>query len=344
MPKSKFFFPIPSDDADRFALLSEVKHKLPEPEVISGMRHVDRQVLPTNLPNKKNERGETQNVARVGGTGKRDETLVGSFEKGIDIREMPPKVLKKDTEVYLFGGFGRAAIFEELEYSFWVYDVYENDESSRNELQKSDRDVLEDAAISDNGSAKSKPATRQDYLKVLVDRINQDGWNREMCHAWFDSIEHSLPKKRISDYITAAIKKQKASGCVEWSKETTVSSTIKSEYPRIHILNTTDAQGGNQPRFLRTITAMMQGYINSGGKTQEYALWNSQCESHSALDESHLAAEKIMDDFVKLTQKFVAMIALSDNKPCVPTKVYYQKIGGNHKVGTIVDYPATDKN
>jgi hypothetical protein len=115
--------------------------------------------LTTSTPNEE-QTGETQNLARQAGTWKRDETLLGSFEKGIDIREMPPKLINEDGHLSLYGGYGRAAIFDELGYPVWVYDIYEYDESTRNSLQTTDLEVLEDAAISDNGSAKSKPGQR----------------------------------------------------------------------------------------------------------------------------------------------------------------------------------------
>ena len=126
MKKKQYFRSIPKDASDQQALLQKIVDEglLPEPEETDGLVFVERVVLFTNQAIRKNSKGETQNPTRTAGTGSRDQTLVGSFQKGIDIREMPPKVIKCDLGLKLYGGFGRHEIFDDLGYEVWIYDVY----------------------------------------------------------------------------------------------------------------------------------------------------------------------------------------------------------------------------
>lgn len=341
MPKKTYFLQVPQTcDSPAW---DDILSKIPAPEQADGMRFVERKVLKTSTPNKKNKRGETQNLARQAGTGKRDETLLGSFEKGIDVREMPPKLINEDGHLSLYGGYGRSDIFEELQYKVWVYDIYEYDGSSRNELQTNDLEVLEDAAISDNGSAKSKPAEKSDYVGILVKRIQDHNWDRNQMQLWFKSIEHCLTKRQVEDYITSAINKKSAIGRVEWYKKHEINQIVNNFDPNMTVLNTTNCEGGNTQRFYRTVLSMMRGYISSQGVTQEYCLWNSQAVSHQEIDDANMAAESIMNDFVETCVDFVGAMIKYQTKPCIPSKVVYQKIGGQSLVGEVVDYPAITK-
>ena len=338
MTKKIHFLQVPQTCDD--TSWDNIKSKLPPEEQVDGMRFLDRKILLTSVPNRKNKRGETQNLARKAGTGKRDETLLGSFEKGIDIREMPPKLINEDGHLSLYGGYGRAVIFEELGYKVWVYDIYEYDESTRNSLQTTDLEVLEDAAISDNGSAKSKPAEKSDYIGILIRRIKDHGWDRDQMTEWFNSIEHCLTKRQVADYVTAAIREEMAEGRIEWFKEHEIAQIVANYDPSLIILNTTDAEKGNNQRFIRTVRTMMRSYINSGGVTQSYCLWNSQACSHEGIDDSHIAAENIMNEFVDECLEFSAAVNFFKTKACEPQKVIFQKIGSDNLVGEVVDYPA----
>ena len=96
MKNTKYFRVIPAEVQLQQALLKTIVDDklLPEPEEIDGLTFVGREILFTDQPNRKNKKGETINFTRTAGTGSRDQTLVGSFQRGIDIREMPPKVLR----------------------------------------------------------------------------------------------------------------------------------------------------------------------------------------------------------------------------------------------------------
>jgi len=341
----KHFYPVPQ--TGNILEWNDIISKIPDPEEFDGMRFVERIVLSTRAPNKKNkETGESHNLARNGGTGNRDKSLFGSFSHGIDTREMPPKVVFDDGQDYLYGGFGRADIFAELKYNFWIYDRYEYTEENRNFLQKDSVDVLQDAAISDNGKPSSKAPSKSDYVSILVDRIIKYKWCNVEMQKWFDSINHCLTKEQISEYIKDSVSREKALGRVEWSKSYVVEQLLKKEFPEVTLLNATNAETGNTQRFTRTLIAMMQSYIDSEGKTQEYCLWNSAAESHEQLDDALKAIDKNMKSIVELMVDFVDTYRaqLRKNKqhrPCNPTKRLTQKIGVDKIVGKIVDFTSS---
>ena len=346
MKKKQYFRSIPKDASDQQALLQKIVDEglLPEPEETDGLVFVERVVLFTNQAIRKNSKGETQNPTRTAGTGSRDQTLVGSFQKGIDIREMPPKVIKCDLGLKLYGGFGRHEIFDDLEYEVWIYDVYRECVDTRNELQTGIDDVLEDASISDNGSFKSKPATKDDYVNILTKRINTQGWDTKKCEQWFESIEHCLNDKQISEYIKTAQLRDKADGVIEGIPQKTASSIVKNFDPKLALLNVTDAENGNLQRLLRMIPAIMNGYINSRGKTQELCAFHTAVPSHEAIDTSILAGQEIIDDLLELFEEFDIARKFYKTKPCELTKVLYQKIGtkNNNQVRTVVDFKDYD--
>ena len=346
MKKKQYFRSIPKDASDQQALLQKIVDEglLPEPEETDGLVFVERVVLFTNQAIRKNSKGETQNPTRTAGTGSRDQTLVGSFQKGIDVREMPPKVIKSDKGLKLYGGFGRHEIFDELEYEVWIYDVYRESASTRNELQADLGDVLDDASISDNGSFKSKPATKEDYVRILVKRIKSQGWGTEKCEQWFDSIEHCLNEKQISEYIKTAQLRDKADGVIEDVAQKTASSIVKNFDPKLALLNVTDAENGNLQRLLRMIPAIMNGYMNSKGRTQELCAFHTATPSHEAIDKSILAGQDIIDEFFDLIGDFEVARNFYKTKPCELTKVLYQKIGtkNNNQVKTVVDFKDYD--
>ena len=335
--KNPFFVGIPSIEQEQDAVLKSAINRLPQPEELDGLKHKERKVLRTDQPIKTDKNGNTLNPTRVSGTGSRDQSLTGSFEKGIDVRELPPKVLKINEGLQLFGGFGRSLIFEELNYKFWIYDVYEDDAIGRNELQSNASEALEDASISDNGSFKSKPAVKDDYVRILVKRISSQKWDDEKCIQWFDTIEHCLKAPQIKEYIASAKLRNKADGVIEDVKVGTASKIASDYDPTLNVLNVTDTENNNWQRFLRTLPGLMNGYINSKGKTQEFAAFHTATPSHNAIDESIAKGQVVIDDVLDLITRFENARRFYETTPCRLSKVVYQKIGGEHQVKTLVD-------
>lgn len=326
-----------------------ILEKMPEPEKeLDGMAFKERVILSTNSPNKKNNiDGSNTNLARNGGTGTRDTSQIGSFQQGIIPSEKPPRVLWDDEtqEDDLWGGFGRSETFAELGYKYWVYDRYTYDESTRNPLQKSNLDVLEDQAISDNGTPASKPPSKNDYIGIIIRRIQKYGWGKDDITGWFETINHCLTKDQIRDYATDAIARHKALGRIEWFKENEVKQEVSSQAPQTTLLNTSNAYKGNTQRFLRTLPSAMKAYVESQGSPQEYTLWNSNASSHEELEDSHSAIDKYMKNIPELLVEFVETYRFKirndkSHRPFVPKNQIGQKITGSDSdyLGKVIEY------
>ena len=92
------------------------------------------------------------------------------------------------------------------------------------------------------------------------------------------------------------------------------------------------------------IPAIMNGYINSKGKTQELCAFHTAVPSHEAIDKSILAGQEIIDDLLELFEEFEIARKFFKTNPCKLTKVLYQKIGtkNNNQVRTVVDFKDYD--
>lgn len=346
MSKSQYM-PVPK--TGKIEDWQDILDKMPEPEKeLDGMAFKERVILLTNSPNKKNPVDNSNtNVARNGGTGNRDSSQIGSFSQGIIPKEKPPRTLwdEKTQQDHLWGGFGRSETFAELGYKYWVYDRYSYDSSTRNKFQKSDLDVLEDQAISDNGTPASKPPSKNDYLGILVRRIEENGWDKDDCMGWFDTVNHCLTKEQIRDYSTDAIKRHKALGRIEWFKENEVKQEISASAAETIILNTANGHKGNTQRFLRTLPSSMKAYIESQGSPQEYTFWNSNASSHEELDDSHSMIDRYMKDLPELMVDFVEIYRFKSkfdksHRPFIPKNQINQKITGEASdyLGKVIEY------
>ncbi len=314
---------------------------------LDGMKFKERVILPTNQPNRKNHETNTNiNLARNGDTS-RDASQIGSFSQGIIPTEQPPRTiwLPEEEEDDLWGGFGRSVTFAELGIKYWVYDRYEYDESTRNNFQTSNLDVLEDQAISDNGRPSAKPPTKADYIAILIRRIQELGWDKDTIIKWFDTIDHCLTKDNVRDYANDAILREKALGRIEFLKENTAKAAVNSSCPGVTLLNASNGHKGNIQRFLRTLPSMMQEYVMTDGATQEYCFWNSTACSHEEVDDSAIELDKYMIKFMPLVEDFVDTYRFrvkkdATHRACAPTKQIAQKIGeyDPEQMLKVVDY------
>mgnify|MGYP001382909255 CR=1 FL=1 len=306
-----------------------------EPKVSEGMRFVDRIVLPITQPLRKNSKGESYNDCRIGGDADRDDSLIASFEKGICIREYPPRVVNGK----LFAGYGRSPIFEICKYPVWVYDIFEW-------IEKEDTLLAENAAASDNGRPSSKQMTKSDYVSILVRRIQKNGWDRKRCQKWFDDeIDHNIGKKGTYVYITDAFKEVIASGHVEWYVKPNVDQRLKefNDKNKLNtlLLNTTAADKGNDQRFMRTLLSSMKQYIDSDGDPVEYVTWMSKPLNGVELDDAEKGLiDKIIPDVVKTIQEFTVILDYKLNrdpshKPFECSYRLNQKRGEDIDVGNI---------
>ena len=337
---SDLFIEIDSNPAIAEATLKIAKSQITVPQIeLDGMKIYGRIVIPTDKPIRKNEKGETTNFTRSGGTGTRDESLVGSFEQGIDLTKFPPRLTKIGEDEYeLFGGFGRSEIFKELNYEFWIYDVYKVDTRNANKFQMNAEDIKEDAALADNGFAASKPLKKADYLKALKKRIrslelsdNEEG--RETLKEWLKTVTNCVSKTTANDYVNDAfLQLAQEDGNLESVKPDQVKSAAMLINPRLMILNTTDcvnSQGkvGNTQRLARLLHPAAKQY-NATKKPVEFVLHNSTCTSHEMIDDQNQGAQDMLDEVWKDISMMVGTsMAKGGENPFKANYVYNQKIG-----------------
>lgn len=296
------------DKTDWDKIIEEIDKYAPrpesnEPKVSEGMEYVGRFILPVTEPLRKNSKGESYNDCRIGGDEERDDSLIASFEKGICIREYPPRMV----DGKLFAGFGRSPIFDICGYPFWVYDVFKW-------IKQEDTLLAENAAASDNGRPSSKQMTKSDYVSILVRRIRDHNWDKDRCKKWFeDEIDHNIGKKGVSSYITDAIKQVTALGHVEWPNKSSVDQILQdfNDNNKLNtlLLNTTAADKGNDQRFMRILLLAMKQYIASKGDPVEFVTWMSKPLNGVELDDAEEGLmNKIIPNVVETLRHFSVIL------------------------------------
>ena len=341
----EFYHKPPStDNIEEWKKIIEESMKYAPPETRPGEKWIERVPMLTKDVNRTDSNGDNKNLVRFENPGDRENT--GSFQKGIDVRELPPHTLEnpETNEDDLNGGYGRFETFAQLGYKVWLIDRYEPDEESRSEFQKTHEDVREDSALSSNGRDKGSIAKKKDYVGVLRNKIDKYQWDKSECENWFEKgIKHSLSRDQIRDYIKTAIREENAKNRMNWPKDYEVNQYLKdSGKKNVSILNTTHAETGNDQRFVRSLLPMMKSY-NKKQETQKYCLYNTQADTHEKFDLANGEMVKMMTNHLDTILRFASLVSLKrlDNPDYTPYKVAYrvtQKIG-KEKINQIVDYP-----
>lgn len=345
----KYFHTPPKTVGEWEPIIRESLERAPAEER-PGEMWVERVAMPITQPNRKNKNGETTNSARSENPGTRE---TGPFERGVDVRELPPHTLyNEDTkEDDLVGGYGRFEIFRFHKYPVWMYDRYVPNSDTRTDRQLDNEDVKTDSALSSNGSFRGAPAAKKDYVFALVDKIAKYGWKRDQCQSWFDDdIKHSLSKEQVKDYIADAIRIENAAGRVEWFKENAVEQALADKKFTAAVLNTTSADKGNDQRYLRTLLPQMRAYVDSSKKglpeeecVQKYCTHDTKASSHNQIDDNHKAIISIADNALTLILEFSDQVYMNrrkfgqQHKPFDFRYQMQQKQGIGVKVGTILE-------
>ena len=361
------FRQVPADAAAQQQLFLGIENKEPPllipSEELHGLRHIERKCVRLSDITTKDTFGQTLNNTRTGGTGTRDESLLGSLEKGIDISKFPPRVLKNESGLTLFGGFGRFEIFDELNYKYWIIDIYEEDVASRTEFQFTTQDVKAHGALADNAFTAAKALKKADWLRAFQNVIKSYEENKgvklvnnesgiETLNSWLKTIPNCLTKQQSTDYINDAFLSSMQEGVLESVKPDKVKRAALDVDKNLIVLNTADAGNkdgsvGNKQRLIRTLGAAAKRFVKSGGKTQEYVLHNGTCTSHEEIDYQNSLTQAMIDEVYEDLKKMVLLAEYTGNKqPLKATHVYNQKIGtkGCNTIQSFSEYNWYKKN
>ena len=151
-----------------------------------------------------------------------------------------------------------------------------------------------------------------------------------------------LSDKQDTSYADDAHRKVKARGRIDHdcSNENHVKKQAKEQkLGKIIPLNTDGAdKQGNRQRIQRKIFAMMRDYIDSGGQTQNFGVFNSIATTHEEFDNDNSAMVNILDEELALIQEFASKRLEFRTKPCQITHVLGQRIKTDNPVNSLFPY------
>ena len=334
----EFYYKVPQTKNGWTKIIKETERYAPHEE-LPGYKYLGRIVIKVSTLILKNKKGETQNPARATNASRDNK---GSFEKGINVKCLPPKVLRRNKNKNLFGGFGRKEYFDELGYKYWIYDEYE-DNGQETEFAKDEEDKFNDNALSDNGEFTNSPPTKQDYVCAAMDKISKYGWDKAKLKSWFDDgIKHTLTDKQVEDYVADALRRDAAKGRIEWFREAEIKQQVKEQnLDGITVINTNGAEKGNDARFLKVLAKLMDAYVESNGMTQEIGVHNTFTSTWEATDMANDAMAKFAESFIGKIERFAAAYNFFKTTPWKVSKRMTQRKGegGDEELGVFVDYP-----
>lgn len=334
----EFYYKVPQTKNGWTKIIEETERYAPHEE-LPGYKYLGRIVIKVSTLILKNKKGETQNPARATNASRDNK---GSFEKGINVKCLPPKVVRRNKTKNLFGGFGRKEYFDELGYKYWIYDEYE-DNGQETEFAKDEEDKFNDNALSDNGELTNSPPTKQDYVCAAMDKISKYGWDKAKLRSWFDDgIKHTLTDKQVEDYVADALRRDAAKGRIEWFREAEIKQQIKEQnLDGITVINTNGAEKGNDARFLKVLAKLMDAYVESNGKTQDIGVHNTFTSTWEATDMANDAMAKFAESFIGKIERFAAAYNFFKTTPWKVSKRMTQRKGegGDEELGVFVEYP-----
>ena len=334
----EFYYKVPQTRNGWDEIIKETEKYAPHEE-LPGYKYLGRNVIKVSSLITKNKKGETQNPARATNASRDNK---GSFEKGINVKCNPPKLVRRNKNKNLFGGFGRKEYFDELGYKYWIYDEYE-DNGQETEFAKDEEDKFNDNALSDNGELTNSPPTKQDYVCAAMDKISKYGWDKAKLRSWFDDgIKHTLTDKQVEDYVADALRRDAAKGRIEWFREAEIKQQVKEQnLDGIIVINTNGAEKGNDARFLKVLDKLMDAYVESRGITQEIGVHNTFTSTWDATDMANDAMAKFAESFIGKIIRFAEAYNYFKTTPWKVSKRITQRKGegGDEELGVFVEYP-----
>ena len=336
--------PTKLEDTESWEEIIKKTKKYAPPEEVEGMEFIERVAIPVSKPVRRSGDGNSSmNLTRYSNPERDNLNTIDT--KGLNVTCFPPRTLvinpedpKDEWEEDLFAGFGRFGYFDTYKIYFWIVDRYKLSKNM-GRMQTCDKDVCEDAHVSDNGRVSSKPPTKADYIHLSLRKIKRHGWKADKLRLWYDSIEHTLSPKQVNAYVNDAIRIQTAQGRIDWFDESHVKKQAKKQKINVIPLNCDGAEDGNKQRLERKLIPMMKAYVVNH-ETQQLCLHNNKVSNHEDYDLANEKISETLDEYLELIDSFVNHWRVFKTKPVEISYRVAQKIDNENgeEMGTIIDF------
>jgi hypothetical protein len=292
------------------------------PAKYKGLRFVDyvfRRIISVDI---RDNFGNTDNSGRSGGTGKKVDSLSVSLSKGIDVTQPAMAIVGNS----LKDGFNRRRDLIDLGYNYWVFAVYEPDESTRTEYQKDDEDAIEDLRLGANVDDGKKPHTFNDFVHIGVNKVRKGSIpkDHDEIKKWMNTISHNFTQQNVGQIASAILKNINRAGNLESFNRNDAEKYLKKHSPDSVLLNT---KGSERP--LRLMEQIMEHFVSTG-ETLNIALFSTEASSHQELDAERKATIERLEYLDKLCMDYAFAKMKSCNESydiigAVPQKIYSNK-------------------
>ena len=300
------YISIPKKGGVPISLRKEIEKALPEPLVRPGFTHKGYKWIKLSQIKYKDKAGNTDNPVRLGGTkiSKKDgETLRASLSKGLDVRELAPSVYPNNN---LMNGHHRLYELNYLNYTEWIFAVYEPDDSSFTEFQTSLEDALEDFRFSANDGKGQKPVTIEEVTEGVRRRFSNVPLDKSKMVKYIKSLDLSFSGQQCDAIANKVLKDRLRKGVIESYDRNQAEEYVKGL--GVNLLNTN--AGSSVARLMPYI---MENFV-SQGTTLNIATFDSDACSHDEIDHEQQMKIQELDALDTLILRYAAARLLNLDK------------------------------
>jgi hypothetical protein len=318
------YIPVPKDCIPQ-ELQEQIIQSLKEtltPIKYPGLRFVKYVIRRIISVESQDKFGNTNNPGRSGGTGKKKDPLGVSLSKGIDVTQDTMAIVGNS----LKDGFNRRRELIDQGYNFWVFALYEPEESTRTEFQKDDEDAIDDLRLGANADLGKKPHTFNDFVTMGVTKVRKGSVanDHDEIKKWMNTISHNFTQQNVGKIASAVIRNINRAGNLESFERSDAEKYLKKHSPDSVLLNT---KGSERP--LRLMEQIMEHFVSTG-ETLNIALFSTEASNHQELDAERKATIERLEYLDKLCMDYAFAKMKSCNESydiigAIPQKIYPNK-------------------
>lgn len=290
---------------------------LPRKE-FKGARYVETVILPVEDVDRGGDWEENQHRA-AGTDGDNKQSLLEDLQRGIRYDQLPPIVIKDEEEnkFKLLDGFTRTWALLELSQKYWVFDRYEFDPGVNV------KNLIEDISLGANSHPSCKSATKDDFIKIGIDRVNRGDLAKDMnaIFEWIESVPNVLSRKTRKTIATNIYKETVSASKLRALELQDVKKIIRSqtEYQVGGKIDQKNRFGrvvnaANDLYTLRNFKFILEDYSKTG-RTTMVTLYSSSAISPEELKEQRNTAKAELESFHTMAIRYVSKFLETGVKP-----------------------------